>query len=130
MKALIFGLFFVLGLGLLATPVSAAPDCQNLNSLTPAEQAICGVNPTNPGGVDENPDEKINQTLAAVMGIFRWIIGIAASLVVLISAFRLIVGGGSSETRSSVFKAILYTLVGVIIAFSAEAIILFVLERV
>ena len=133
MKALFLSsLFFLVGLVLLTTPVLAAPDCSDLNSLTSADQAICGVIATDPEAQTSNPEVKINATLAAVLNIFGWIIGIAAIIVAfaLVSSFRLIVSGDSSEQRNKARNAILYALIGVVIAYSSQDIILFVLERV
>lgn len=68
--------------------------------------------------------------LKTVIAIFSYIIGIAAVITIVISGFRFVMSEGKSENVSAARSAILFAVVGIIIAIVAQLLIVFVLDKV
>ena len=86
----------------------------------------------------ENPSRSdvglpnVSASPATAQTIFGIIFGVAAALailVIIISAFNIVTGGGDPDKISRGKKGAIYALVGLAIAVSAEAIVLVVLNR-
>jgi hypothetical protein len=69
-------------------------------------------------------------TIAVVLSIVFAIIGAAALLIITISGFRYITSAGDPQKASQAKSSIVYALVGLIIAISAQAIVAFIVRRI
>lgn len=74
--------------------------------------------------VDANPDS-LQNILAVVFGVFAAV----AVLVIVLAAIDFATGGGNAEKVSKARNTIIYALVGLVIALTAEAIVYTVLGR-
>jgi hypothetical protein len=95
------------------------PDATNIPKVC-SDNAPSGPNPIfGPTGI-----------MTTVIKIISYIIGIAAVIVIIIGAFRMIVSGGDSNSINSARSSILYALVGLVVAVLAQVIVTFVLDRI
>jgi hypothetical protein len=69
-------------------------------------------------------------TLRAVINIISIIIGIAAVIVIIISGLRMILSGGEPADVKSAREGIIYALVGIVVAIFAQAMVIFVLNKI
>ena len=72
---------------------------------------------------------KINKIVSSVISILSIIIGIAAVIVLMVQGLRFIVSGGDPASVTSARNAILYAVIGIIIAVSAQLLVHFVLSK-
>ena len=70
-----------------------------------------------------------NNTLTSLMAITFGIVGALALLMITISGLRYITSAGDPEKTARAKNGIVYSLVGLVIAISAEAIVAFVVGR-
>lgn len=86
------------------------------------------ITPIKPGGLPTTtPDEKhVQKILEIVFGI----IGALAFLMVVISGLRYVLSGGDPSNISKAKNALIYSLVGLLIAITAQAIIVFVIGKI
>ena len=82
---------------------------------------------SNPG---QNPIVGPNGIITDIVKILSYIIGVAAIVVIIISAIRMIVSGGDPNNVSSSRNAIIYSLIGLAIAVFAQVIVAFILNKV
>jgi hypothetical protein len=76
------------------------------------------------------PQVNANQsTLQSVLGIAFGIIGAIALLTITISGLRYITSAGDPQKASDAKSGIIYSLIGLVVAISAEAIVVFVIGR-
>ena len=124
-------LFWVISGLLWSTSAYAALDCSagNQHRLAPAEKAQCAIQQTDPDGQTRDSQQTVNQTLAEVLNILKYVIGVASVVVILVQSFRLIVSGGNPKEAVKARNGILYALVGILLALMAPTLILFVIER-
>jgi hypothetical protein len=69
-------------------------------------------------------------TLHAILQIVFAIIGALALVMITLSGLRYITSAGDPQKASSAKNGVVYALVGIVIALSAEAILAFVLNRI
>ncbi len=69
-------------------------------------------------------------TMADILSIVFNILGALALLIIVISGLRYILAGGDTAKVTKAKQAIIYALVGLVIALSAQAIVIFVVKRV
>jgi hypothetical protein len=110
-------------------PVNVLPDqvCNNPDRAANTDVQICKDNqstsPTNPligpGGL-----------LTTVVNILSIVVGIAAIIVIIIAGLRTVISAGDAQSVASARKALIYALVGLVIAAAAQAIVEFVLNKV
>jgi hypothetical protein len=82
------------------------------------------ISPGNLPNPSANRDE-ITTILSIVLGI----IGAFALLIITVSGMRYITSGGNPEKTAKAKNGIVYSLVGLVVAISAEAIVTFVVKR-
>jgi hypothetical protein len=76
------------------------------------------------------PNPSANQSeLTTILSIVFGIIGAFALLIITISGMRYITSGGNPEKTAKAKNGIIYSLVGLVVAISAEAIVTFVVKR-
>ncbi len=68
-------------------------------------------------------------TLTNVTRIVSYLVGVASIIAIIIGGFKYVVSGGDSSGIQSAKNTILYAVVGIAIAASAQAIIIFVLNK-
>jgi hypothetical protein len=80
-----------------------------------------------PGGLPQEAAGTGN--IKNILGIAFGIIGGLALLMIVISAFRYIISDGDPQRMSKAKSGVIYALVGLVVAISAEAIVSFVGNR-
>lgn len=120
---------FILMLAITFLGVSLYP--ASARALDPKDAACQGVTLT--GGsctTDPNATEnKINSTIATVINIFSWIVGITAVIMIIIGGFKYITSQGDSGNVSGAKNTILYAVIGLVIVAMAQVIVKFVLNK-
>jgi Type IV secretion system pilin len=129
MKKILTILFLTLTIGFVSQPVYAATDvltntCANAQQNSGHAPGICGDNQTN------NTTNPISSIFKTVLELLSWAIGFIAVVVIIIAGLRLVVSGGDPQTLNSARNAILYAVVGLIVAALAQIIVFFVLGKV
>ncbi len=72
----------------------------------------------------------LDGVVGAIVNILSVIVGIAAVIMIIIGGFRFITSGGDSGRITSARQTIVYALIGLVIAISAETIVLTLLDRI
>ena len=104
---------------------SAAADCSN--PATEAERVQCSVNTISRNDADSG--EVLEHTFTQILTILNLVIGVAAVIILVVESLRLVASGGKSETVNNARSGIIYALVGLAIAASSQAIVIFVLNK-
>ena len=95
-----------------------------------ATTAICPADPSNPAHCMLPHQSPANGgDLQAILQILLGIIGAFALLIITISGMRYITSGGNPEKTAKAKNSLVYALVGLVVAISAEAIVTFVVKR-
>jgi Type IV secretion system pilin len=100
-------------------------------------QAACGSATTAKGQVEQGigqtgsdcTGDPVNNAVAAAVNILSTIVGIAAIIMILVSAFKYITSNGDSAKISSAKTTLIYALVGLAIAGLAETLVHLVLVQ-
>lgn len=79
---------------------------------------------------DQAADTAVNNTVATVVNLFSFFVGVAAVLMVMFGGFKYITAGGDSGKISSAQQTIIYAIVGLVVVALAQIIVRFVLNRV
>ncbi|HSX43539.1 MAG TPA: pilin [Candidatus Saccharimonadales bacterium] len=82
----------------------------------------CGSQPAN--GVS------LNRVVTVVISTLSIVVGIAAVIMVMVSGFKYVTSGGDSSKVQSAKNSLMYAIVGLVVAFFAQAIVKFVLNKV
>lgn len=117
MFASVLALGLIAGVGLaIAVPgqVSAADGVQ--------EQIQKGVTAVDPGGSGDLED-----LITTVINVLLFLIGVLSVIMIIYGGFRFVTSGGSAESVKSAKNTILYSIVGLVVAILAFAIVNFVL---
>lgn len=81
-------------------------------------------------GKNQTPtDNIVINTIKKVINIVSYVIGVASLVMIVVGAMKYIVSSGDSQRISSAKNTIAYSLVGLVIAIMAQAIVKFVLVR-
>ena len=104
---------------------AAAADCSN--PATEAERVQCSVNTISRNDADSG--EVLERTFTQILTILNLVIGVAAVIILVVESLRLVASGGKSETVNNARSGIIYALVGLAIAASSQAIVIFVLNK-
>lgn len=75
---------------------------------------------------NSNPVISIIKTAILIISI---LIGIASVITIMVSGFRLVMSEGKAENISSARSAIIFAVVGLIIAASAQLVVVFILDK-
>jgi hypothetical protein len=122
-------LITVLGsLVVLATPLSAlAVDVLNPACTTDANSTLCRSN-TNQE-LNGNSLYGPNGVLTRAASMFAVIVGVAAVIMILVGGFKYVTSLGDPSNIKSAKDTIMYAIVGIIVAITAQSIVLLVLRR-
>lgn len=116
-------------IGLIVLFVVALPNVV-LAAQDPIEQA-CAVNPSSPvcQTNDDNPIFGPTGILTRATVIISFIVGVASVIMIIINGFKFVLSNGNAESVSSARRGLLFAIIGLIIALSAQAIVLLILRR-
>lgn len=114
-----------------AAPVAAVevldPVCDNISQAD--QPATCKDNEAQQNRSDDLLFGE-GGILTIATNIFSIILGVAAVIVILISAVRLIASNGDTNTVTSSRNWILYSIIGLVVAGISQAVVIFVLTQV
>lgn len=96
------------------------------NSSTISRPKVCSDNKT--GGA--NPLFGPHGVITTVVQFLTILVGIAAVVTIIIAGLRFVLAMGDSNTATTARNAILYAVIGLIIALMSQALITFVLNKV
>lgn len=71
-----------------------------------------------------------NSFVTQVINVMSFVLGILAVLMLVIASITYVTVGGNPETASKARRAILYAVIGIIVAISAQVIVRFIIGRV
>jgi hypothetical protein len=96
----------------------------------PLKQA-CETGPSSPvcDTNDDNPIFGPTGILTRATVIMSWIVGVASVIMIIINGFKFVLSNGNADSVSSARNGILFAIIGLIIALSAQAIVLLILRR-
>lgn len=129
LKTFLLGCLALMSFGWLLSQPLTALDCRSAN-LSPGDQAKCAIQAADPDGQTQDSQNRISQILKTVLNILSLVIGIASVIMLVVQGLRLVLSGGNKETTVQVRNSIIYVAVGIIIAVSAQAIVLLLLDRI
>lgn len=89
--------------------------------------AICNDNASSS---KDNPLFGPNGIMTVAIRIISLIIGIAAIIMIIINAFKMVISGGDTQAIASARTGLIYALVGLMIAVIAQILVAFVLTEV
>lgn len=113
--ALMFGL-----VGIAALPASAA-----LCNGTPKDCLNKGVNK-----IDDGTDgDKLASLIKNVVNVLLFIVGVAAVIMIIIGGLRYVTSSGDSSQVTAAKNTVLYSVVGLVVAALAYAIVNFVVDK-
>lgn len=81
------------------------------------------------GCTDPAGSPSVNDTIALVVNILSFIVGIAAVIMIIIGGLKYITSSGDSGNITSAKNTILYAIVGLVIVAIAQVIVRFVVNR-
>ena len=114
---------------LLVQPVASAQD----NVLNPlcdragGSSSVCREN--NATRNESSNNNRLLGVAGTVLEIFSYVLGVTAVIVLIIGSVKFVTSAGDSAKVSSARNTVIYALVGVVVALLAQAIVLFVLDR-
>jgi hypothetical protein len=94
---------------------------------SPSPGPSTGLTPINVGNLPQVPADATS--IQTILGIVFGILGALALLMVTVSGLRYILSAGDPQKTAQAKNGIIYALVGVAVAISAEAIVFFVVNR-
>lgn len=104
------------GLGLaVAVPVQVSASVQG--------EIQDGVDAVNPGG-----GGNLEDLITTIVNVLLFLIGLLSVIMIIYGGFRFVTSGGSAEVVKSAKNTILYSIVGLVVAIMAFAIVNFVLK--
>lgn len=84
---------------------------------------------TGAGGCGSDGEGQIDNIVATVVNILSTVVGIVAVIMIIIGGFKYVTSGGDSSSISNAKQTILYAIVGLIVAGSAQIIVNYVIGR-
>jgi len=98
-----------------------------------AQESVCsgiGLTSAQNNGCKDNADSPtLTSVIHTVINILSYLIGIAAIIMILVGGFKYITAGGESNKITSAKNAIVFALIGLVIASLAQILVRFVLTR-
>lgn len=78
-------------------------------------------------GAGAEATETVNTSVALVINIFSWVVGVVSVIMIIYGGFKYITSGGDSSNVTTAKNTILYAIIGLIIVALAQVIVRFVL---
>jgi hypothetical protein len=79
---------------------------------------------------DPHGSTNLNSVIKTIVNILSWVVGIVAVIMIIIAGFRYVTAGGDSSNVASAKNTLIYAIVGLVVAASAQIIVHFVLNQV
>lgn len=125
MKRFVMSIVAVLMMGLaVSVPQPAYAVCGE-GTNTPQDQVLIGAGQT---GADCE-GLQVENTVDAAVRILSLVVGVAATIMIIISGLKYVTSGGDSGKAASAKTTLIYALVGLVIAALAQIIVAFVLNE-
>jgi hypothetical protein len=122
-------LFTLCTLVMLALSVSMVVGPQTASA--DAKSDVCsGIGTASGGKGCGTSGTSLTDVVGAVINILSVMAGVIAVIMILVAGFRYITSGGDSGKVSSAKGALIYAVVGLIVAAMAQAIVRFVLDKI
>lgn len=99
------------------------PGCQSAPG-----SSVCQDNQTNSGDTN-NPLFGQSGIITKVVQILVVIVGILAVITMILSGLKIITSGGNADSAASGRRGVIYAIIGLLMAFLAQAIVTFVLSK-
>ena len=112
--SIVLAMSFLFPISLTALPAYAA--CTNDSQ----GQVLSGFSDCSNDG-----QKDIGTLVGSIIGILSWIVGIAAVIVIILSALKYITSGGDSNKTGEAKKTLIYAIIGLLVAALAQFIIYF-----
>jgi ABC-type Fe3+ transport system permease subunit len=122
---------FVVSLLLLAVP-SLAIVASSPVLAAPIDDACGGLNLANPslGACDKaTADSGFKSVIKTIINVLTIAVGAVSVVMIIIGGFRYVVSNGDSNAVSGAKNTILYAVVGLVVALSAQLIVAFVINK-
>jgi hypothetical protein len=87
-----------------------------------------GVNDSGGTGA-KNQGNSLPDTIRTVVNILLFLIGVFAVIMIVIAGFRLVAANGDANTVTQARNTILYSVIGIVVAFLAFALVNFVVDQ-
>ncbi len=120
---IIVGMGLIVAMGLSFNTVALA-DCNNPSS--PAEQAKCGVTDADTGNTTET---SLSDTIKTIINILLFAVGIIAVIMIIWGGISYSISAGDQGKAKNARNTIVYSVVGLVIAIAAFAIVQFVFSN-
>jgi Type IV secretion system pilin len=125
MKRILLTFFTLLSLAM-SVPLLAGPQMV----LADAKSDVCsGIGTASGGKGCGGSGTSLTHVISAVVNILSLMAGVVAVIMILVAGFRYITSGGDAGKVSGAKGALVYAVVGLIIAAMAQAIVKFVLDK-
>jgi hypothetical protein len=118
-------LFPLVNLATVTAAVNIVPAC-NGGALSGQGASVC----SDVNSVNSSSSDPLITVIKTVMNIISYITGIAAVVLIIISALRFITSGGDSNNVAAARKTLTYALIGIAVIILSQIIIAFVLDNV
>lgn len=80
------------------------------------------------GGCDDDGESDIQRIIELMVNIFSIVIGIVATIMIMVGGYRYITSGGDSSKTASAKNTIIYAIIGLVIVALAQFLVHFVLS--
>ena len=122
-KLLMAALAVFVGLGAVAIPhMTLAATSKNTVCKALGSNADCSSNP--------HGSTSLNSVIKMVINVLSWVVGIAAVIMIIMAGFRYVTAGGDSSGISAAKNTLIYAIIGLVVAASAQVIVHFVLTEI
>jgi len=123
MKKLLIALAIIFGFGL--ATVSVLPQSVSADA---ADEICAGAGAANGGKCGDN-GASLDKIFKNIIQIFAIIIGLVGIIMIMVGGFKYVTANGDSSNIASAKNTIIYALVGLVIAATAQSIVWFVLSN-
>ncbi|HSX29896.1 MAG TPA: hypothetical protein VLE73_05040 [Candidatus Saccharimonadales bacterium] len=128
MKKILYTTLTLLSLVVGASFVQPAPAMAA--ATTPKDQICAGVNVAAGGKDCSGGDAQINNIVKVIITVFSIVVGVTAVIMIMVGGFKYITSAGDAGAISSAKKTIVYAIVGLVVVAFAQAIVMFVLNKI
>ena len=124
----------VLSLGVMLTPalaLAADPCDANGDGVISTKESIqCGANGANGGKAQtsQQATDSFNNIVSSILNILTVVVGVLAVVMIILAGSRFITSSGNKEKVAAARRALVYALIGIVVAAMAQLIAQFVLH--
>lgn len=97
----------------------------------PIEQ-VCQINPDSSvckSSTTENPIFGSKGIITRITKVLGFVVGVAAVIMIIINGFKFVLSNGNPENVTKAKNGIIFAIIGILVALFAEAIAIFVMQR-